>query len=277
MMAKDSVKSRLVTGISFTEFSYQLVQAYDFYWLWKNKNCQVQLGGSDQWGNIVSGTELIRRKGEGKAFAVTTPLIKKADGGKFGKTESGNIWLDRTKTSPYKFYQFWLNSSDEDAKNYINIFTLKSEQDIKKLIAEHDKTPHLRLLQKSIAKEVTIRVHSKEDLEMSIKASSILFGSSSADDLKSLDEDTFLSVFEGVPQFEINKSDFSSGILDVLAEKTQVFASKGEARRMIQSNAVSINKEKITEDFQLSEDDLLNRKYILAQKGKKNYFLIIVS
>ena len=277
MMAKDSVKSRLETGISFTEFSYQLVQAYDFYWLWKNKNCKVQLGGSDQWGNIVSGTELIRRKGEGKAFAVTTPLIQKADGGKFGKTESGNIWLDKSKTSPYKFYQFWLNSSDEDAKNYIKIFTLKREQDIKKLIAEHDETPHLRLLQKSIAEEVTTRVHSKEDLEMAIKASSILFGSSTAEDLKSLDEDTFLSVFEGVPQFEMKKEDLSSGILDVLAEKTTVFESKGEARRMIQSNAVSINKEKITEDFQLSEDDLLNRKYILAQKGKKNYFLIIVS
>ena len=277
MMAKDSVKSRLETGISFTEFSYQLVQAYDFYWLWKNKNCKVQLGGSDQWGNIVSGTELIRRKGEGKAFAVTTPLIQKADGGKFGKTESGNIWLDKSKTSPYKFYQFWLNSSDEDAKNYINIFTLKSEEEIKKLIEEHDETPHLRLLQKSIAEEVTTRVHSKEDLEMAIKASSILFGSSTAEDLKSLDEDTFLSVFEGVPQFEMKKEDLSSGILDVLAEKTTVFESKGEARRMIQSNAVSINKEKITEDFQLSEDDLLNRKYILAQKGKKNYFLIIVS
>ena len=277
MMAKDSVKSRLETGISFTEFSYQLVQAYDFYWLWKNKNCKVQLGGSDQWGNIVSGTELIRRKGEGKAFAVTTPLIQKADGGKFGKTESGNIWLDKSKTSPYKFYQFWLNSSDEDAKNYIKIFTLKFEEEIRKLIEEHDENPHLRLLQKSIAEEVTTRVHSKEDLEMGIKASGILFGTSTAEDLKSLDEDTFLSVFEGVPQFEINKSDLNAGILDVLAEKTQVFASKGEARRMIQSNAVSINKEKITEDFQLSEKDLLNGKYILAQKGKKNYFLIIVS
>ena len=277
MMAKDSVKSRLETGISFTEFSYQLVQAYDFYWLWKNKNCKVQLGGSDQWGNIVSGTELIRRKGEGKAFAVTTPLIQKADGGKFGKTESGNIWLDKSKTSPYKFYQFWLNSSDEDAKNYIKIFTLKGEEEIKKQIEEHDKTPHLRLLQKSIAKEVTTRVHSKEDLEMAIKASGILFGTSTAEDLKSLDLDTFLSVFEGVPQFEINKSDLSAGILDLLAEKTQVFASKGEARRMIQSNAVSINKEKISEDFKISEDDLLDGKYILFQKGKKNYFLLIVS
>ena len=277
MMAKDSVKSRLETGMSFTEFSYQLVQGYDFYWLWKNKNCKVQLGGSDQWGNIVTGTELIRRKGEGQAFAITTPLIEKADGEKFGKTESGNVWLDKAKTSPYKFYQFWLNSSDEDSKNYIKIFTLKNQLEIEKLITEHDKTPHLRILQKAIADEVTTRVHSAEDLEMAIKASSILFGKSTADDLKSLDEDTFLSVFEGVPQFEMKKEDLSSGILDVLAEKTAVFESKGEARRMIQSNAVSVNKEKITEDFQLSENNLLNGKYILAQKGKKNYFLIIVA
>jgi len=277
MMAKDSVKSRLETGMSFTEFSYQLVQGYDFYWLWKNKNCKVQLGGSDQWGNIVTGTELVRRKGGGKAFAVTTPLIKKADGGKFGKTESGNVWLDKTKTSPYKFYQFWLNSTDDDAKNYIKIFTLLSQTEIEKLIAEHDEAPHLRVLQKAIAEEVTTRVHSKEDLEMAIKASNILFGKSTADDLKSLDEETFLSVFEGVPQFEMNKAELGLGILDILAEKTQIFASKGEARRMISSNAVSINKEKITEDVQLSENDLLNGKYILAQKGKKNYFLIIIS
>ena len=277
MMAKDSVKSRLETGMSFTEFSYQLVQGYDFYWLWKNKNCKVQLGGSDQWGNIVTGTELVRRKGGGKAFAVTTPLIKKADGGKFGKTESGNVWLDKTKTSPYKFYQFWLNSTDDDAKNYIKIFTLLSQTEIEKLIAEHDEAPHLRVLQKAIAEEVTTRVHSKEDLEMAIKASNILFGKSTADDLKSLDEETFLSVFEGVPQFEMNKADLGLGILDILAEKTQIFASKGEARRMISSNAVSINKEKITEDVQLSENDLLNGKYILAQKGKKNYFLIIAA
>jgi tyrosyl-tRNA synthetase len=276
MMAKDSVKSRLETGMSFTEFSYQLVQGYDFYWLWKNKNCKVQLGGSDQWGNIVTGTELIRRKGEGKAFAITTPLIKKADGGKFGKTETGNVWLDKTKTSPYKFYQFWLNSSDEDAKNYIKIFTLLSQEEITKLTKEHDKTPHLRILQKAIAEEVTTRVHSSADLEMVIKASNILFGKSTAEDLKSLDEDTFLSVFEGVPQFEMSKADLALGILDIVAEKTQIFASKGEARRMIKSNAVSINKEKITEDVQLSENDLLNGKYILAQKGKKNYFLIIV-
>ena len=277
MLAKDSVKSRLDTGMSFTEFSYQLVQGYDFYWLWKNKNCKVQLGGSDQWGNIVTGTELIRRKGEGQAFAVTTPLIQKSDGGKFGKTEEGNVWLDKTKTSPYKFYQFWLNSSDEDAKNFIEIFTLKTQEEISKLTAEHEETPHLRILQNAIANEVTTRVHSKEDLEMAIKASSILFGNSTAKDLKNLDEDTFLSVFEGVPQFEMTKAGLSVGILDVLAEKTQVFASKGEARRLMQSNAVRINKERITEDFQLSENNLLNGKYILAQKGKKNYFLIIVS
>ena len=277
MMAKDSVKSRLESGMSFTEFSYQLVQGYDFYWLWKNKNCKVQLGGSDQWGNIVTGTELIRRKGEGKAFAVTTPLIKKADGGKFGKTETGNIWLDKTKTSPYKFYQFWLNSSDEDAKNYIKIFTLKSQEEIKQLTTEHEQAPHLRVLQNAIANEVTTRVHSGEDLDMAIKASNILFGKSTADDLKSLDEETFLSVFEGVPQFEISKADLDLNILDIVAEKTQIFSSKGEARRMIKSNAVSINKEKITEDVQLSENNLLNGKYILAQKGKKNYFLIIVA
>ena len=277
MMAKDSVKSRLESGMSFTEFSYQLVQGYDFYWLWKNKNCKVQLGGSDQWGNIVTGTELIRRKGEGKAFAVTTPLIKKADGGKFGKTESGNIWLDKTKTSPYKFYQFWLNSSDEDAKNYIKIFTLKSQEEIKQLTNEHEQAPHLRVLQNAIANEVTTRVHSAEDLDMVIKASSILFGKSTADDLKSLDEETFLSVFEGVPQFEISKADLDLNILDIVAGKTQIFSSKGEARRMIKSNAVSINKEKISEDIKLSENNLLNRKYILAQKGKKNYFLIIVA
>ena len=277
MMAKDSVKSRLETGMSFTEFSYQLVQGYDFYWLWKNKNCKVQLGGSDQWGNIVTGTELVRRKGGGKAFAVTTPLIKKADGGKFGKTESGNVWLDKTKTSPYKFYQFWLNSTDDDAKNYIKIFTHLSQTEIEKLITKHDETPHLRILQKAIAEEVTTRVHSKEDLEMALKASNILFGKSTAEDLKSLDEDTFLWVFEGVPQFEMNKADLELGILDILAERTQIFASKGEARRMISSNAVSINKEKISEDIRLTKNNLLNGKYILAQKGKKNYFLIIIS
>ena len=277
MMAKDSVKSRLDTGMSFTEFSYQLVQGYDFYWLWKNKNCKVQLGGSDQWGNIVTGIELIRKKAKGEAFAITTPLIKKVDGGKFGKTEDGNVWLDKSKTSPYKFYQFWMNSSDEDSKNYIKIFTLKNRQEIEKIIVEHDKNPHLRVLQKAIAEEVTTRVHGAEDLKIAIKATNILFGKSTTEDLKSLDEETFLSVFEGVPQFEINKESLNSKILDVLAEKTQIFSSKGEARRMIQSNAVSINKEKISENLQLTENNLINKKYILVQKGKKNYFLIIVS
>ena len=276
MMAKDSVKNRLEGGMSFTEFSYQLVQGYDFYWLWKNKNCKVQLGGSDQWGNIVTGTEIIRRKEGGQAFAVTTPLIKKADGGKFGKTESGNVWLDKSKTSPYKFYQFWLNTSDEDSKKYIKIFTLKNQKEINSLIIEHEKNPHLRLLQKTIAEEITTRVHSKEDLQTAIKTSSILFGKSTAEDLKNLNEDTFLAIFEGVPTFKIDASELEFGILTLLAEKTQVFKSKGEARRMISSNAVSINKEKINEEFQIKKDNLISGKYILIQKGKKNYFLIIV-
>jgi len=276
MMAKDSVKSRLETGLSFTEFSYQIVQAYDFYWLWKNKNCKVQLGGSDQWGNIVSGTELIRRKEDGKAFAVTTPLIKKADGGKFGKTESGNVWLDKNKTSAYKFYQFWLNSSDEDAEHYIKVFTLLSQEEIVLLIKKHEQEPQLRLLQKTIANEITTRVHSKEDLEMAVLASKILFGRSTSDDLKTLDEETFLSVFEGVPQFKLSKEDLKLGILDIMAEKTKIFSSKGEARRMVKSNAVSINKEKITDEFSLSKNNLISNKYVLVQKGKKNYFLIIV-
>ena len=276
MMAKDSVKSRLETGLSFTEFSYQIVQAYDFYWLWKNKNCKVQLGGSDQWGNIVSGTELIRRKEDGKAFAVTTPLIKKADGGKFGKTESGNVWLDKKKTSAYKFYQFWLNSSDEDAIQYIKVFTLLSQEEIVLLVKKHQQEPHLRLLQKTIANEITIRVHSKKDLDMAVLASKILFGRSTSDDLKTLDEETFLSVFEGVPQFKLSKEDLKLGILDIMAEKTKIFSSKGEARRMVKSNAVSINKEKITDEFSLSKNNLVSNKYILVQKGKKNYFLIIV-
>ena len=276
MMAKDSVKSRLETGLSFTEFSYQIVQAYDFYWLWKNKNCKVQLGGSDQWGNIVSGTELIRRKEDGKAFAVTTPLIKKADGGKFGKTESGNVWLDKNKTSAYKFYQFWLNSSDEDAEHYIKVFTLLSQEEIILLIKKHEQEPQLRLLQKTIANEITTRVHSKEDLKMAVLASKILFGGSTSDDLKALDEETFLSVFEGVPQFKLSKEDLKLGILDIMAEKTKIFSSKGEARRMVKSNAVSINKEKITDEFSLSKNNLISNKYVLVQKGKKNYFLIIV-
>ena len=277
MMSKDSVKSRLESGMSFTEFSYQLVQGYDFYYLWKNKNCKVQLGGSDQWGNIVTGTELIRRKSGGKAYAVTTPLIQKSDGGKFGKTESGNIWLDKNKTSPYKFYQFWLNVSDEDAKKYIKIFTLKSKEEIEEIIKEHDQSPHLRFLQKSLADDITIRVHSKDDLETAKQASNILFGKSTSEDLKSLDEQTFLSVFEGVPMCEISKSKLDLDIIEFLSNSTNIFSSKGEARRMIQSNAVSINKQKINETTKLSEIKLLSKKYLVAQKGKKNYFLIIVS
>ena len=274
MMAKDSVKSRLSTGMSFTEFSYQLVQGYDFYWLWKNKNCKVQLGGSDQWGNIVTGTELIRRKEGGNAFAVTTPLIQKSDGGKFGKTEEGNVWLDKNKTSSYKFYQFWLNSSDEDAKNYIKIFTLKNQNEINDLVEEHDKAPHLRVLQKELAKDVTLRVHGQNELNNALIASNILFGKSTSEDLIKLDEDTFLSVFEGVPQFELKQDDINCGLLDLLSEKTNIFDSKGEARRMITSNAVSINKEKISLEFQTSSENLINKKYLLVQKGKKNYFII---
>jgi tyrosyl-tRNA synthetase len=274
MLAKDSVKSRLESGLSFTEFSYQLVQGYDFYWLWKNKGCKVQLGGSDQWGNIVTGTELIRRKGKGEAFALTTPLIQKADGGKFGKTESGNIWLDKDKTSAYKFYQFWLNSSDEDAKNYIKIFTTKSKKEIQNIISEHEKEPHLRVLQKSLAKDITERVHSKKDLEVAIKASNILFGKSTATDLSALDEKTFLSVFEGVSQFDISKSELKGSIVDFLTENTTIFSSKGDARRMVHGNSISVNQEKITEEFTVSSSTLINDKYILIQKGKKNYFVI---
>ena len=277
MMAKDSVKSRLETGLSFTEFSYQLVQGFDFYWLWKNKQCKVQLGGSDQWGNIVTGTELIRRKSGGEAFAVTTPLIKKSDGGKFGKTEEGNVWLDKTKTSPYKFYQFWLNSSDDDAKNYIKIFTLKNKEEISILIKEHNQAPHLRSLQKNIAEEITIRVHGKKELENAILASNILFGKSTSDDLKKLDSETFLAVFEGVPQYSISKEELNTDIFTLLVEKTSIFNSKGEARRMISSNAVSFNKEKISSDFDSSDISLINEQYLLVQKGKKNYFVIKVS
>jgi tyrosyl-tRNA synthetase len=277
MMAKDSVKSRLETGLSFTEFSYQLVQGYDFYWLWKNKNCKVQLGGSDQWGNIVTGTELIRRKGRGQAFALTTPLIQKSDGGKFGKTEDGNVWLDKEKTSPYKFYQFWLNSSDEDAQKYIKIFSLKTKKEIEKIISDHNENPHMRFLQKNIAEELTQKVHTKEDLMSAIKASAILFGQSTNKELRSLDEKTFLSVFEGVPKFNLSTQDVYTDIIDLLAVKTNIFSSKGEARRMIIANALSINKEKVTIDYEISRNNLLNDKYILVQKGKKNYYLIIIS
>ena len=276
MMAKDSVKSRLETGMSFTEFSYQLVQGYDFYWLFKNKNCKIQLGGSDQWGNITTGTEFIRRKVGGEAFAVTTPLLKKADGGKFGKTEDGNVWLDKQLTSPYKFYQFWLNSSDEDVKNYIRIFTLFSKEEIESLEQQHNQAPHLRLLQKTLAKDITIRVHSKEDFDFALKASNILFGKSTSDDVMQLDEETLLSVFEGVPQFSVDKEDMKNDILSFLSESTNVVNSKAEARRMINSNAVSINKEKIGIEVSLSDVNLISNKYLLVQKGKKNYFLITV-
>ena len=275
MLAKDSVKSRLASGLSFTEFSYQLVQGYDFYWLWKNKNCKVQLGGSDQWGNIVTGTEIIRRKGKGQAFALTTPLIQKADGGKFGKTESGNIWLDKEKTSPYKFYQFWLNSSDEDAKKYIKIFSLKTKNEIEKIITEHNNNPHKRILQKNIAEELTEKVHTKDDLKSAIKASAILFGKSTNEELKSLDEDTFLDIFEGVPKFKLSVEDLKSDFIDLLVIKTSVFSSKGEARRMITANALSINKEKVNLDYKTTKNTLINNKYLLVQKGKKNYYLIL--
>lgn len=281
MLAKDSVKNRLETGMSFTEFSYQLVQGYDFYWLWKNKGVKLQLGGSDQWGNIVTGTELIRRMAQGEAFAMTTPLITKADGTKFGKSEGGNVWLDPEKTSPYKFYQYWINSSDEDVVKYIKIFSVKEQEEIDSLISQHAEAPHLRTLQKALADEVTERVHSKADLDTAIRASSILFGSSTTGDLASLDEKTLLQVFEGVPQTEISKealSDETKNVTDLLSELTHgiIFPSKGEARKMIQGGGVSINKVKITSQDQKISFDLLRGKYLLAQKGKKNYYLIKV-
>lgn len=278
MMAKDSVKSRLETGMSFTEFSYQLVQGYDFYWLNKHKNCIVQLGGSDQWGNIVTGTELIRRKGGGEAFAVTTPLIKKADGTKFGKTEGGSVWLDPEKTSPYQFYQFWLNTSDADAPNYIRIFTLKSKEEIEQIEREHAEAPHLRALQRAIAEDITIRVHGGEALQAAISASNILFGKSTSDDLKSLSERDFFDVFEGVPQARITKDDFGSefSIIEALATKTGFLASNSEARRALKENAVSVNKEKVNEDFMLTDEHLINGKYALLGKGKKNNYILIV-
>ena len=281
MMAKDSVKKRLngenSNGMSFTEFTYQLLQGYDYVYLNKNKNCKLQMGGSDQWGNITTGTELIRRMNGTEAYALTCPLITKADGGKFGKTESGNIWLDSRYTSPYKFYQFWLNVSDDDAKKYIKIFTSLSKEEIETLTAEHDQAPHLRTLQKRLAKEVTIMVHSENDYNMAIEASNILFGGATGEALKKLDEDTLLSVFEGVPQFEIDKNDLNEiKIAELLTEKAAVFSSKGELRKMIQNGGVGINKEKISDfDLLVGKDMLLNEKYILVQKGKKNYFLLI--
>ncbi|MBQ8055856.1 MAG: tyrosine--tRNA ligase, partial [Paludibacteraceae bacterium] len=283
MMAKDSVKKRLsndsTEGMSFTEFSYQLLQGYDFLWLYEHKNCRLQMGGSDQWGNITTGTELIRRINGGTAYALTCPLITKADGGKFGKTENGNVWLDRNYTSPYKFYQFWLNVSDEDAKKYIRIFTILKKDEIDQIIAEHDAAPHLRTLQKRLAKEITIMVHSEEDYNKSVEASNILFGNATANSLRSLDEETFMSVFEGVPCFKISKDDLCQGIkvIDLLAEKTNIFPSKGETRKTIQGNGLSINKEKVADIETIIDNSyLLNNKYILIQKGKKNYFIISI-
>ena len=280
MLAKDSVKSRLDTGMSFTEFCYQLVQGYDFYWLWKNKNIKLQLGGSDQWGNIVTGTELIRRKGQGEAFAITTPLITKADGTKFGKSEGGNIWLDPKKTSPYKFYQYWINSSDEDVVTYIKIFSLKSREEIETLIHQHQENQHLRLLQTSLAEEITARVHSESDLEMAKKASQILFGKSTQEDLSTLEEEWLLQVLEGVPKVKISRNVYESlsSVTELLTEATEglIFASKGEARRLIQGGGVSINKQRIHTPDAPVDFLLLNNKYILAQKGKKNYYLVIV-
>lgn len=280
MMSKDSVKRRLEdgNGLSFTEFSYQLIQGYDFYHLWKNENCSIQLGGSDQWGNIVTGTELIRRMGGGSAFALTVPLITKADGTKFGKTEGGSVWLDPEKTSPYAFYQFWLNVSDADASKYIRIFTVLDQGTVERLEKEHAEAPHLRLLQKEIAKEVTCMVHSTEDYEMAVKASEILFGKSSTEDLASLDERTFLAVFEGVPQVQLSHAVFAQleNIIDLLGEKTnfQLFPSKGEARKMIQGGGVSINKEKVADPLAPVTFSLLQGKYLLVQKGKKNYVIV---
>ncbi|OYX25190.1 MAG: tyrosine--tRNA ligase [Flavobacteriales bacterium 32-35-8] len=280
MMAKDSVKKRLSSdssvGMSFTEFTYQLVQGYDFLYLYRNKQCTLQMGGSDQWGNITTGTELIRRIDGGKGFALTWPLITKADGTKFGKTEGGNIWLDANRTSPYKFYQYWLNTSDIDAEKYIKIFTFLSESEINTLIKKHQEAPHLRVLQKRLAEEITIMVHSKDDLENAIKASEILFGNSTSDDLKQLNEQTFLDVFDGVPQTEISKIDIENGldIIAALAEKGGFLKSNGEARRALKENSISVNKEKVTEDYTITSKDLINNKFVLLQRGKKNYFVL---
>lgn len=282
MMAKESVQKRLNgearDGLSFTEFTYQLLQGYDFLYLNEHKNCKLQLGGADQWGNITTGSELIRRTNGNECFALTCPLVTKADGGKFGKTESGNVWLDPVRTSPYQFYQFWINTSDVDAEKYIKIFTSLSKEEVESLIAEQAKDPGLRPLQKRLAKEVTIMVHSEEDYNMAVEASNILFGKSTKDSLLKLDERTFLEVFAGVPTFEVSKAEIEQGIgmLDLLAEKTQVFPSKGDLRRTVQGGGFSINKEKIDAvDFTVTADTLLNGKYLLIQKGKKSYSLII--
>jgi tyrosyl-tRNA synthetase len=281
MMSKDSVKKRLgsesTEGMSFTEFTYQLVQGYDYFWLYNNKNCKIQMGGSDQWGNITTGTELIRRKLGGEAYAITCPLITKADGGKFGKTEKGNIWLDEKRTSPNEFYQFWLNTSDDDAAKYVKIFTMLKHAEIEELIAAHQEAPHQRSLQKKLAEEMTIMVHGADALKMAQAASNILFGKSTSEELSAIDERTFLSVFDGVPTFDMERSWLDEGInvLDLLAEKTSAFASKGELRRLIKGGGVSINKNKIDDaEFTVNALQLLNDKYILIQKGKKNYYVL---
>jgi len=280
MMSKDSVKKRIsgenTEGMSFTEFTYQLFQGYDFYHLYKEKNCKLQMGGSDQWGNITTGTELIRRKARGKAYAITVPLVTKADGTKFGKSEGGNVWLDAKRTSPYKFYQYWLNSSDADAENYIKIFTFLDKETIESLILEHKEMPHLRLLQKKIGEEVTILTHGKEAYGNAIKASNILFGKSTSDDLKSLDTQTFLDIFEGVPQATVSKNDIENGldIVDAFASKSNFLKSNGEVRRSLKENSISVNKEKVQEGFSITVKDLIADAYVLLQRGKKNYFLL---
>lgn len=280
MMAKDSVKKRLEgeNGLSFTEFTYQLIQGYDFYYLWKHHNCKIQMGGSDQWGNIVTGAELIRRQDQGQAYALTTQLIKKADGQKFGKTESGAVWLDPKKTSPFKYYQFWLNTTDDDAKNWIKIFTLKTKEEIDAIIAEHEAAPHLRVVQKALAKDITIRTHSMDAYETAVKTSEFLFGNGSLEFLAGLDHEGVLEVFDGVPQFTVSKTELEAGIniLDLLAVKTQVFPSKGEAKKMLVGGGVSLNKVKLNDiEKTVNTSDLINNRYLVAQKGKKNYFLII--
>ena len=281
MMAKDSVKKRLEgeNGLSFTEFSYQLIQGYDFYYLWKNQNCKIQMGGSDQWGNIVTGSEIVRRLEQGTVFGLTTQLIKKSDGQKFGKTESGAVWLDAKKTSPYKYYQFWLNATDDDAKNWIKIFTLKTKEEIDTIIAEHDAAPHLRIVQKALAKDITTRTHSELDYETAVKTSEFLFGNGDLSFLANLDHDAVLEVFDGVPQSNLDRAKLAEGIniLDLLVE-TQVFPSKGEARKMLQGGGVSLNREKLTDiELLVNTSNLINDKYLIAQRGKKNYYLITVA
>lgn len=282
MMSKDSVKKRLSgetgTGMSFTEFTYQLIQGYDFYHLYNTKGVKMQMGGSDQWGNMTTGTELIRRMTEGatEAFALTCPLVTKSDGSKFGKSEGGNIWLDADKTSVYQFYQFWLNVADEDAEKFVKYYTFLDRETIEKLISEHKEEPHRRVLQTTLAEEITKLVHGKEELNKAIKASQILFGRSTSDDLKELDEDMFLAVFEGVPQATISRDEITEDFLEIISTKTGFLKSKGEARRAIQQNSISVNKDKVSENFSLDTNNLINDKYILLQKGKKNYFVLIV-